>query len=137
MTSRLRLRTIAGCTFAAAIFVLGCGAANADWIRVDAARPDVVRIIVRPYLLGKSPLVAVRAPRSWRGSGTIISLRSIERVIPDPLPLPFPERVCRAIKVTLTVVMRDGQRLTYGPCTYPNSILHLRWTMYRVAAKKR
>jgi hypothetical protein len=30
MTLRLRLRTIAGCTFAAAIFVLGCGAANAQ-----------------------------------------------------------------------------------------------------------
>jgi hypothetical protein len=80
---------------------------------------------------------AVRSPRLWRGPGTIISLRSIEKAIPNALPLPVPERICRAIKVNVTVVTPDEQRLTYGSCGAPPSINRLRWAMYLVASRDR
>jgi hypothetical protein len=141
VASCLRFRTTVTCAFAAAIFVLGCGGASAASGGANAVphewRQDVVRIILRPFLLGKSPLVAVRAPKLWRGAGTIISLRSIEKAIPNALPLPPPQPICRAIKVSVTVVTPDEQRLTYGPCAAPDSIHRLRWAMYRVATRDR
>jgi len=92
---------------------------------------------VSPVPLGKSPLVATRVPRLWRGSGTVISLRSVEKAIPDPLPDPPPQPACRRIAQTLTVISRDGHRLVYGPCVFPDPIVHLERVMYRVALKGR
>jgi hypothetical protein len=142
MTSSVRLRTTATCAFAAAIF--GSAGANAapqgdgGWEPLPSDQPaesGVVRVIVHPWLGGKSPLVAVRAPESWRSVGTVISLRNIESAIPNPLPAPLPQPICRGIAIRVTLITRDGQRLTYGPCAFPDSILPLRRAMYRVAVR--
>lgn len=129
MTSRLRPRKLLGCIGAAALFAIGCGGAS-------AATQDVVSVIVHPYLEGTSPLVATRVPRLWHGPGTVISLTSVENAVPDPLPTPPPQPVCRRVAVSITVVNRDGQRLTYGPCVVPESISNLARAMHRVALQK-
>jgi orotate phosphoribosyltransferase len=98
-----------------------------------ATRQTVISLVLDPYLKGKSPLVATRAPQSWHGHGTIIPLRNIEKAIPHPLPLPLPQPTCRRTAM-LAVITRGGQRLTYGPCAFPHSVLRLKSAMLRVAS---
>jgi hypothetical protein len=60
------------------------------------------------------------------------SLRLIERYIPDPLPAPGVQTPFCASGVDVVVTLKDGRKITYGPCHRPASIDALRAEMAHV-----
>lgn len=60
------------------------------------------------------------------GNGGVLPLGPIERFIPDPLPAPMFQWLCRR-GGDMIITLGDGTKISYGPCYRPASINRL-WT---------
>jgi hypothetical protein len=97
-----------------------------------AGRAAVVRVVELPHW-GAPLVIAAPSLGNVDITGTFVQLRGIEKLIPKTLPK-NPLQTCRT-GPTVTIWLRDGGVLHYGPCERPASIEHLRLALVRYARK--
>src|SRR5579863_8187271 len=110
--------------------------AGANPIPIPIQRSDVVELFAQPWPEGVPLDFATDPRRNSSGRYEVWPIGSVETAISVPLP-PVPDPyACRGVGWTLTITLRSGREITYGPCTPAASIVALHARMVAAAASQ-